>query len=93
MVKNLGVKLDNTLSLKAQISVVVGECFALHLKVTKFLSLLPLEARRVVIHAVITLCLDYAYVLFLGAAEAQVKHLQVVQNEAARLLLCLPRRS
>ena len=90
--KNIGVWLDNVLSMDVQINNICKTAF-FHLrniaKIRKFLSYRQCE---VLIHAWIMLGfmlgfkLDYCNALLSGLQKSQVKRLQYVQNSAARLL-------
>lgn len=91
MVKNLGIKMHNALSMKAQVQSVAGSCFGLLRMLRKFLPLLPLDHRKTVVQALIVFRLDYVNVLYLGLPEYLLNRLQVVQNAAARVVLLKPR--
>ena len=84
--KNIGVWLDNVLSMDVQINNICKTAF-FHLrniaKIRKFLSYRQCE---VLIHAFISSKLDYCKALLSGLQKSQVKRLQYVQNSAARLL-------
>ena len=84
--KNIGVWLDNVLSMDVQINNICKTAF-FHLrniaKIRKFLSYRQCE---VLIHAFISSKLDYCNALLSGLQKSQVKRLQYVQNSAARLL-------
>ena len=90
VVKNLGVKLDSLLSIKPQITAVGSSCFRLLHALKMFLCLLPLSARKIVIHGLFTSRLDYTNSLYLGLSKYLFKRLQVVQNVAACIMLRLP---
>lgn len=85
-VRNLGVCFDTNLKFDKQISTVIKSCFY-HLrllsKVKPFLSLKKFET---VMHAFVTSRLDYCNSLYIGAPQACVARLQLVQNAAARIL-------
>ncbi|KAK0143129.1 Dysbindin [Merluccius polli] len=53
---------------------------------------LPQSDLERVIHAFITSQLDYCNALYTGIDQSQLRHLQLVQNSAARLLTCTKKR-
>lgn len=92
-VKNLGVKLDNSLNIKLQVQTVAGQCFGLLKMLKQFLPLLQIPHRKTVVQAMIGSRLDYVNILYLGLPEYLLSRLQVVQNSAARAILCLNSRT
>lgn len=88
-VKNLGVKTDSALSMKNQVQSVTGTCFGLLKMLRKFLPLLPVPHRNIVVQALVTSRLDYVNVLYLGLPEYLLGRLQVAQNAAARAIFML----
>ncbi len=86
VVKNLGVKFDSYLKFDKQINTMVKSCF-FHLrsiaKVKPFLSSSDFER---IIHAFISVRLDYCNSLYVGISQVLLNRLQLVQNVAARLL-------
>uniref|UniRef100_A0A8C6LI35 Reverse transcriptase domain-containing protein n=1 Tax=Nothobranchius furzeri TaxID=105023 RepID=A0A8C6LI35_NOTFU len=85
-VTNLGVKLDSALSFDTHINGVISSSF-FHLrrlaKVKPFLSRHDLET---VVHAFITVRLDYCNSVLFGVSKGSIARLQMVQNAAARFL-------
>lgn len=92
-VKNLGIKMDSTLSMRSQVQSVAGSCFGLLRMLRKCLPLLPLDHRKTVVQALIISRLDYVNVLYLGLPEYLLNYLRVVQNAAARAVLLLRPRT
>lgn len=91
-VKNLGVSLDATLSMKSQIQSVAGTCFGILRMVRNFLPLLSVPHRKTIVQALVTSRLDYANSLYLGLPSYLIACLQVIQNTAARaIFLAAPR--
>jgi len=85
-VKNLGVQFDSSLKFDKQINSVVKSCFY-HLrsiaKVKLFLS--PSDFEKI-IHAFISVRLDYCNLLYVGVIQVLLNRLQLVMNASARLL-------
>uniref|UniRef100_A0A8C6NNY7 Reverse transcriptase domain-containing protein n=1 Tax=Nothobranchius furzeri TaxID=105023 RepID=A0A8C6NNY7_NOTFU len=85
-VTNLGVKLDSALSFDTHINGVISSSF-FHLrrlaKIKPFLSRHDLET---VVHAFITVRLDYCNSVLFGVSKGSIARLQIVQNAAARFL-------
>lgn len=92
-VKNLGVWFDNTLSFSDQIAAVTRTCFGILKMLRKILDLLPLDAKRTIVQALLTSRLDYCNILYLRVTKINLNILQKVQNAAARLILNIPRRA
>lgn len=93
LAKNLGVKMDSSLSFKQQVLTVVGQCFGILKQLKQFLPFLPLSHRKTIIQALIGSKIDYANVLYLGLPEYLLNHLQIVQNHAARAIFGFTARS
>ncbi len=88
---NLGVTLDQHLSLDTQINNILRSSY-FHLRrirsVTKYL---PPSSIHILVHAFITSKLDNNNSLLFGLPATQLARLQKVQNAAARLLTATPR--
>ncbi|XP_061487325.1 prostacyclin synthase isoform X3 [Rhineura floridana] len=85
-IRSLGVLLDPSLSLEAQIaSVARGAFYQLRL-VAQLRPYLDRENLASVVHVLVTSKLDYCNALYVGLPLKTVRKLQLVQNAAARLL-------
>ena len=83
---SLGVLLDSSLSLDAQVSVVSRSAFT-QLKLVHQLHLfLEMLGLATVTHALVTSRLDYCNTLYVGLPLKMVRKLQLVKNSAAKLL-------
>lgn len=91
-VKSLGILISNDLSMKAQIGAVVSSCFFQLRKLRKISRFLTTEALTLAILALVTSRIDYANSLYVGIPAYQQHRLQLVQNQAARLIARLSRR-
>ncbi|XP_060100566.1 uncharacterized protein LOC132575897 [Heteronotia binoei] len=90
-VKSLGVLLEPSLTMEAQIAATAKSAF-FHLRRAKQLApFLERDDLATVIHATVTSRLDYCNALYMGLPLCRTQKLQSVQNAAARLLLGLPR--
>ncbi|XP_061487038.1 uncharacterized protein LOC133387065 isoform X3 [Rhineura floridana] len=85
-VRSLGVVLDSSLSLEAQVASVARNAFYQLRLVAQLCPYLSKEDLTSVVHALITLRLDYCNALYVGLPLKTVRKLQLVQNAAARLL-------
>lgn len=85
-IKSLGIWLDQDLSFKTQARKTVVLCYGLLKMIRKVLPLLPFLAKKLLIQALILSRIDFGNALYLGAPNAVVSRLQIVQNSAARLL-------
>lgn len=66
-IKSLGIWLDSTLCFNHQASKLSATCFGLMRMLRKILPLLPFQARRIVVQALILSRLDFGNALYLGA--------------------------
>lgn len=92
-VKNLGVRMEDNLSMKAQVQVVVGSCFGVLKMLRQFLPLMMESHSKTVVQALVLSRLDYVNSLYLGIPEYLLTRLQVVQNAAARAIIRLKPRT
>ena len=87
VVKYLGVKIDQTLSLQDQIGSVCRACFLELRRIASVRSYLSESATAKLVTALISSRLDYCNSVYSGLPNEQVNRLQRVQNSAARLVL------
>ncbi|KAJ8282336.1 hypothetical protein COCON_G00048550 [Conger conger] len=86
LAKNLGVTLDDNLSLAADISSTARICrFFLHNNIRYIHHLLMKKATQVLVQALVISHLDYCNSCLAGLLACAIKPLQLVQNAAARL--------
>lgn len=90
VVKNLGVQLDQKLTLKEQVSTTIDACFHALGLLRRVFTFLPLSTRKTLIQTLVLSRLDYCNALLISASEASLNKLQVVQNTAARLVSNAP---
>ena len=83
VVKTLGVTLDAELSMEQHISTVVGSCFFHIRSLSKVCPYITYKAASCLILSK----LDYYSHLLSGVPPKQIKHLQAVQNAAARTVM------
>ncbi|XP_064651630.1 uncharacterized protein LOC135502611 [Lineus longissimus] len=92
-VRNLGVLFDSSLSLASHVRAVVSSA-NYHLRnVALARHLLTNKATRTLTQAMVVSRLDYCNSLLLGVSEELADKLQVVQNNAARLITRTSRRN
>lgn len=89
--KNLGVLVDNALTMNKQVARTVSTCFGFIRIVKKIAHCLPVAVRKQVMSASVLSRLDYCNSLYLGINKAMIHSLQTAQNAAARLVLDLPK--
>ena len=90
-VGNLGVHIDETLSLEQQIKEVVKSCrFHMH-ALWQIRPYLTQYNAKLLVHASIISRLDYCNSLYVNMPMKQINKLQKVMNEAARLVTYTPR--
>lgn len=85
-VKNLGVIIDQDLSLNTHVKHITKTSF-FHLRnIAKVRNFLSFEDAEKLIHAFVTSRLDYCNALFSGCSNTCIKNLQLIQNAAAQTL-------
>lgn len=72
-IKSLGVWLDSNLDFKTQARKVAATCYGLLRLLRQILPLLPSEARRIVIQALILSRLDFSNAVYFGAPLGTIK--------------------
>lgn len=92
-VRNLGITIDNKLSMKNHVNLVLGTCYGILQKLRKIFKWLPIESRKPLVQGPIVSRLDYGNALLASLNEDLFSKLQILQNTAARLILNLPPRS
>ncbi len=84
--KNLGVNLDNELTVDSHINKVVRSCFMMIRKLSSIKPFLSIMQLKSLVCTKIFLLLDYCNSLYYGLNSATIMKLQRVQNAAARLI-------
>lgn len=85
-VRNLGVQMDQHLSMVPQVTAICAACnYHLH-RLSSIRRYLTTEATKTLIQALITTRIDYCSSLLVNIPAAQLKRLQLIQNKAARLV-------
>ena len=85
-VRSLGVLLEPSLSLEAQVASVAWNAFYQLRLVVQLHPYLDRDSLASVVHALVTSKLDYCKALYIGLPLKTVRELQLVQNAAARLI-------
>ncbi|XP_056887154.1 uncharacterized protein LOC130524745 [Takifugu flavidus] len=91
-VRNLGVTFDQNLSFNSHIKLVSRSAF-FHLRnITKIRKLLTRHDAEKLVHAFVTVRLDYCNSLSSGCPNNSLRSLQLIQNAAARVLTGIDKR-
>ena len=85
-VRDLGVIVDDELTMAAHIKHVVRSSFYQLRQLRSVRRSLPFEARRALVTAFISSRLDYCNAILYGVAASNINQLQTVMNAAARLV-------
>jgi hypothetical protein len=91
-VKNVGVWLDQNLSLDKHVTCIVSHCYKLLRDISRIKKYLQKSHVERLVHAIISSRLDYCNSLFVNIGSDNHYKLQKVQNAAARLVLGKRRR-
>ena len=87
-VKNVGVWLDNNLTLEKHINKIVSHCYKLLKDIGRIRNVLSRKHNtEILVHAIITSRLDNCNSLFYNISKANMYKLQKVQNAGARLIV------
>ena len=89
--KNLGVILDQYLTMDSHVSDVCRKCFYHLRNISAIRKYLSQDAIAQLIHSLVTSRLDYCNAALVGITDANLRKLQRVQNVAARILTGTPR--
>ena len=86
--RNLGVKFDSTLSFHDQITAVCrsGYMHLRNINAVATCKYLPRDTLLGLVHAFVTSRIDFCNALFSGLPDNQIRRLQKLQNQAARLV-------
>ena len=85
-VKNLGVLIDNNLSMESHITKTCSAAFYHIYNIKHIRKYLTRDLTEKIVHALITSKLDYCNSLLFGLSNSQLQKLQRVQNAAARII-------
>ena len=85
-VRNLGVLFDSALTMESQVASVAKTCYYQIRNIGQIRSCITSDACKILVHALVTSCLDYCNALLYGLPQTMLKRLQRVQNCAARLI-------
>lgn len=92
VVKNLGFRLDECLTFKKQVTTLKSTCFFKLRAIARMKSFLSVKQMSMLVQAVIMSALDYCNALYYGCNKSTIKHLQVIQNRACRVIFGLKKR-
>ncbi|XP_064164210.1 uncharacterized protein LOC135239463 isoform X2 [Anguilla rostrata] len=91
--KNLGVVMNNRLSLSQNIAAVCLTCKFFLYNIRRIHPFLTTYATQLLVQAMVLSRLDYCNSLLAGLPASAIRPLQLIQNAAARLVYNLPRHS
>ena len=86
-VKNLGVYIDNDMSMSSHVSDLCRKLFFQIRKIGNIRNYINEEVAKTLVTSLILSKLDYCNVLLAGTPKALIDRLQLVQNSAARLVV------
>jgi hypothetical protein len=92
VVKNLGFRLDKTLSMRQQTSILKSSCFIKMRNIGKMRRFLSTKQLQILVQAVITSSLDYCNALYYDCNQTVIDQLQLIQNKACRTIFGLKKR-
>ena len=91
-VKNVGVWLDQNLTMDKHINCIVSHCYKILRDISRIKKYLQKSHLEQLVHAIISSRLDYCNSLFVNIGRDNLYKLQKLQNAAARLVLGKRRR-
>ncbi|KAK3536252.1 hypothetical protein QTP86_000157 [Hemibagrus guttatus] len=91
--RNLGVTMDNQLSFSSHVTNVTRSCQFLLYNIRRIRPFLSTQATQVLVQSLVISRLDYCNSLLAGLPLNAIRPLQMIQNEAARLVFNQPKFS
>ena len=85
--KNIGVILDREMNLQEHINNSARNCYFHLRQISAIRPYLTQDATETLVNAVITSRVDYCDSLYMGLPDYSIKKLQLIQNNAARVIL------
>ena len=92
VVKNLGIRLDESLTFKNQVNCVKSSCFLKLRSIVRIKSFLTIKQMSILVQSVVISSLDYCNALYFGTSKSICNQLQVIQNRACRIIFGLKKR-
>ena len=89
--RNLGVVMDNRLSLSKNITAVTRTCRFFLYNIRRIHPFLTTYSTQLLVQAMVLSHLDYCNSLLAGLPASAIRPLQLIQNAAARLIFNVPR--
>ena len=89
--RNLGVVMDNRLSLSENITAVTRTCRFFLYNIRRIRPFLTTYSTQLIVQAMVLSRLDYCNSLLAGLPASAIRPLQLIQNAAARLIFNVPR--
>ena len=86
-VKNLGTKMDSSLSMSNQVLSLKKTCFFTLRKIRKIRFLLSRDHLKTIVNSLVVSCLDYCNALYYGIGQKLQLQLQQIQNAASKLVM------
>ena len=84
--RNIGCVIDTTMNMEAQVNSVIKSCYANIYNISRIRSYITQEAAATLVNAQVTSRLDSFNAILYGLPGTQLHRLQLVQNNAARLV-------
>ena len=91
--KNLGFRLDESLTFNKQVATLKSNCFIKLRAIAKMKSFLTIKQMTMLVQAVILSMLDYCNALYYGCNNSIIRQLQTIQNRACRIIFGLKKRT
>ena len=91
-VKNLGVLMDNLMSMENQVNKITKSAYFQIRNISKIRKNLDTETTKTLVHALVISKIDYCNSLLVNLPKKLLKKVQRVQNSAARLISKTPKK-
>lgn len=85
-VKNLGVYMDQGLSMNDQVIKLKKKCFSSLRNISRIRFLLTKDQLKLIVNSFVISCLDYCNGIYYGVSEYVIRQIQLIQNAAVKLV-------
>ena len=86
-VKNLGVHMDQSLTMNNQVVKLKQKCFSSLRNIARIRFLLTKDQLKLIVNSFVVSCLDYCNSVYYGVSDNIIRQIQLIQNAAVKLVM------